>query len=86
MHGVIVIIFMGLGGSKWCRGDVLNSFGMQSHKGISLYNTHILKLLGFTGYCKSLCRKTLFNIVAALPVLCLLIYDKLRVSINVCIT
>ena len=75
-------------------GDVWNSsFGVANHKGGQFLwegssNYIILtfwKLLSLTGYSKSLYRIRFFTILAVLPVLYLLIYGKLKASINVCI-
>ena len=58
----------------------------QERRRFALYNTDILKLLSLTGYGKNLYIIPLFTVLAVLPTLYLLIYDKLRASINICIT
>ena len=91
MYGVIVVMHVGLGVVKrWGRCFKFIIWG-DKRKPVfigrfSLYNTDIFKLLSLSEYCKSLYRKPLFNVLAVSPVLYLLIYDKLRTSINVCIT
>ena len=94
MYGVIVVIFLGLGGEKrWGRCFNFIIWDGKSQKGnqflwgeFLLYNIDILKLLSPAGYCKSLYRIPVFTILAVLPVLYLLIYNKLKACINVCIT
>ena len=91
MHGVIVVIYVGLGVAKrWGRCFKFIIWGGKRRpvfiRQFQLYNTDFFKLLSLTEFCKSLYRKPLFKVSAVLPVLYLLIYDKLRTSINVCIT
>ena len=91
MYGVVVVIHVELGVAKrWGRCFKFIIWGDKRRPvfigRFSLNNTNIFKLLSLSDYCKSLYGKPLFNVLAVSPVLYLLMYDKLRTSINVCIT
>ena len=77
MYGVIIFIFIGVGGAKMsgrCFKSII--WGGRSQRGeqflsgnFSVLNADILENLILTGYCESLYRIPLFTILAVLPVL-----------------
>ena len=94
IYGVIVVISIGLRRARrwgrcfefiiWCGKS--QRWDQLLWENFSLYTANISKSFSLAGHCKSLYRIPILKILAVLPVLYLLIFDKLRAFINVCIT